>query len=64
MNFDISLGEVNSCIAERDNGHSSIRIELIKERELLVAHDSRGLLVTVLEAHGMENGVANEELHA
>ena len=61
MDFNISLGEMNSCIAERDNGCSGIGIELIKERELLVAHDSSGLLGTVLEAHRMENGVENEE---
>ena len=66
MNFNISLGEIDSCVAERDNGCSGIRIELITERELLamVAHDSSGLLGTVLEAHGMKNGMKNEERHA
>ena len=64
MNCNIRLGEVNGCIAERDNGYSGIGIELIKERELLVAHDSSGLLRAVLEAHGMENGMKNEEWNA
>jgi hypothetical protein len=61
MDLDIRLGEVNGCVAEGDNGCSGIGIELIKRRELLVAHDSSGLLRTVLEAHGMENGVEKEE---
>ena len=40
-----------SCVAERDNGDSRVRIELVEEWELLVADDSSGLLRTVLEAH-------------
>ena len=51
MNFDVLLGKVNGCVTEGDNGCSGIGIKLVEEWELLIAHDSSGLLRTILEAH-------------